>query len=139
MSDIPDVVEAQHQTAVDVKEEVIRLTDEGESVPHIAMRSEAFAGGPYSEKTLRRWIHRWRQRFAEHHTRLWAMLLHAGVDRELPRERHSDFRALSAAWKAIHNGENLFSTLLRLDRSPSLTASMVRPTEAGHGSVRRLP
>lgn len=139
MSVMPDVAEAHHQTAVDVKEEVIRLADDRNSVPSIAARSKDLAGGPYSEKTLRRWIHRWRQRFAKHLIHLWAILLHAGIDRGLPRERHSDFRALSIAWKARHIGENLFSRLLRLDRASPLAVSLDHPTEAGHGSVRRLP
>jgi hypothetical protein len=106
---------------------------------HIATRSKEFFGGPYSEKTLRRWIQRWRLRFARHQVRLWEMLLHAGIERELLRERHSDFRALSAVWKARHNGEKLLSALLSLDRSPLLAACPDNPTEAGHGSARHLP
>jgi transposase-like protein len=138
MSVTPDVVEAHHQTSVEVKEEVIRSAKEGQSIPAIAIRSQGFAGGPYSEKTLRRWIRSWRQRFMRHQDRLWAMLLYDGMDSELPRERDSDLRALLTAWTGGQDGKSLFSTLLRLDCSIALTVRDVHPTEAGHSRGNRL-
>lgn len=133
MSVIPDIVEAHHQTTIEVKEEVIRSVEEGESVPAVAVRSHTFIGGPYSEKTLRRWIRSWRLRLMRHQDRLWAMLLHTGMDSELPRERDSDFLALFTSWTGGPNGQSLFSALLRLDCSTILAVSEVHPTEAGHG------
>lgn len=132
MSVIPDIVEAHHQTSVEVKEEVTRSAEEGQSIPAITLRSEIFAGGPYSEKTLWRWIRSWRRRVQRHQNRIWAMLLHTGMDNELPRERDSNILALFTAWAGRQNDKSLFSTLLGLDRSTKVTSRTIHPTEAGH-------
>jgi hypothetical protein len=131
MSILPDFVQSFHQDAIEVKEEVVTSAEGGESTPAIAARSYPFAGGPYSEKTIRRWLRAWRQRFIRHQDRLWVLLLHAGLDMELPRERTSDILALSAAWSSLPDSKCLFSTLLLLDRSTSLTESCPHPTTVG--------
>jgi hypothetical protein len=132
MSVLPLFAEPYHQDAVEVKEEVITSAETGESTPALAARSIRFAGGPYSEKTIRRWLCTWRQRFIRHQDRLWALFLQAGLDEELPRERTSDILALSAAWNSSPDGLGLFSTLLHLDRSVSVAVSRIHPTEVRH-------
>jgi Domain of unknown function (DUF6431) len=132
MSVLPDLVEPYHQDAIEVKEVVVTSAEAGESTPAIAARSNKFAGGPYSEKTLRRWLRAWRQRFTRHQDRLWALLIHAGMDRELPRERNSDILALSTVWSGLPESKCLFSTLLLLDRSTRLTEGHLYPTLVGH-------
>jgi hypothetical protein len=132
MSILPPFVEPYHQDAIEVKEEVVTSAEVGESTPSIVVRSSQFAGGPYSEKTIRRWLGTWRQRFIRHQDRLWALLLHAGLDEELPRGRTSDILALSTAWNSSPDGLSLFSTLLHLDRLVSVAVSPIHPTEAGH-------
>lgn len=132
MSVLPDFVEPYHQAAVEVKGGVVQDAEHGQSIPHIAEQSSHFAGGPYTEKTLRRWLRTWRQRFLRHQDRLWALLLHTGLDMELPREHTSDILALSSAWNSGLNRMCLFSALLRLDRSTNMAVNPIHPTEAGH-------
>lgn len=122
MSLPPDFVEAHHQTAVDVKEEVVRLSSEGHSLSEIAEQSKNGAGGGYAEKTLWRWRRCWEQRRRRHEQQLWTSLVHQGLDGPLPRERKSPWRALFASWpQPPHRPPSLFTALLRLDRSQTLS------------------
>lgn len=130
---LPAFVEPHHQSAVDVKEEIVRAGAEGRSLTEVAVHSDAFAGGRYSEKTLWRWQQCWKHRRKKHEQRLWSAILHHGMDVSLPRERRSGWKALFAAWSALARPEPLFSSFLRLDRLPALTAPGLRPTKAGHG------
>jgi len=123
MSIPPGFVEPHHQAAVDVKEEVVRRSSEGQSLAGIAGQSLSVAGGRYAEKTLWRWLQAWEKRRERQEQRLWASLLRQGLDEPLPRERKSAWRALFAAWPMADSGESLFAALLRLDRSPMLSPS----------------
>lgn len=120
MSLPPDFVEPHHQTAVDVKEEVIRQSCEERSLTAIARGPLSAAGGHYSEKTLWRWLQTWENRRARQEARLWSLLLFRGLDEPLPRERKSAWAALFAIWPQATGGESLLAALLRLDRSTLL-------------------
>lgn len=122
MSLLPAFVEPHHQSAVDVKEAVVRAAAEGCSLPEIAEASEAYAGGGYSEKTIRRWRKTWNRRRGAHEERIWAILFHLGLDTELPRERRGGWLSLFAAWTAHPRAGSLFACLLQLDLSPVAAA-----------------
>lgn len=122
MSLPPDFVEPHHQTAVDVKEEVIRQSGEGRSLAEIASNPLSATGGHYAEKTLWRWLRAWENRRARQEARLWSLLLFRGLDEPLPRERNSGWAALFAVWPQAAGGEPLLAALLRLDRSSTLTS-----------------
>jgi len=120
MSLPPDFVESHHQTAVDVKEEMIRQRCENRSLTEIAEETLSATGGSYAEKTLWRWLRTWENRLARQEARLWSRLLRRGLDEPLPRERKSVWDALFAIWPQAASGESLLATLLRLDRSTRL-------------------
>lgn len=136
---LPGFVEAHHQSSVDVKEEVVRTAAEGRSLPEVAVKTQSFAGGGYSEKTLWRWFQRWQGRREAHEERLWSNVLHSGMDVPLPQERRSGWRALFVAWASLNRTTRLFYTLLRLDRSSNVTVTEPNPTIAGHGWRRSSP
>lgn len=117
----PDFVEPHHQTAVDVKEEVIRQSCEQRCLAEIAEEPLSATGGSYAEKTLWRWLRTWENRRARQEAGLWSLLLCRGLDEPLPRERKSAWAALFAIWPQAADGESLLATLLRLDRSTRLT------------------
>ncbi len=101
MSVLPEFAEVYHEASVQVKHEVIQHAEAGMPVTILAIETRHFAGGPYAEKTLRRWLRAWRQRLLRHQERLWELLLHEGLETELPRERISDIRALLAGWNKV--------------------------------------
>jgi hypothetical protein len=121
MSLPPDFVEPHHQTAVDVKEEVIRQSCEHRSLAEIAQESLSAAGGQYAEKTLWRWLRTWENRLAQQEAGLWSLLLCRGLDEPLSRERKSAWAALFTIWPQAAGGESLLAALLRLDCSTRLT------------------
>lgn len=122
MSLPPDFVEPHHQTAVDVKEEVIRQSCEGRSLAEIASRPPSMTGGHYGEKTLWRWLRTWENRRARQEARLWSLLLFRGLDEPLPRERKSAWAALLVVWSQAFGDESLLAELLRLDRLSMLAS-----------------
>lgn len=130
---LPAFVEANHQSAIEVKEEVVRAGADGRSLTEIAVQSHSYAGGGYSDKTLWRWQRRWRTLRDKHEKRLWSAMLHSGMDAPLPRERRSGWKALFSAWSTLAHADRLFETLLRLDRSSDLAVAGPHPTKAGHG------
>jgi hypothetical protein len=132
MSVLPEFAEAYHEASIQVKQEVITRAEEGMSVTILASETRHFAGGPYAEKTLRRWLRAWRQRLLRHQERLWERLLHDGLETELPRERISDIRALLAGWNNRLGSKSLFSTVLLLERSHGMAVSLIHPTAVGH-------
>lgn len=121
---IPLFVESHHQSAVDVKEAVIRSGEEGSSLAAIASESATFSGGQYAEKTIWRWQQCWRRRRDRIHEQIWRVILHNGIDFPLPRERCSVWRALWMAWSRLSRPDNLFHEILRLDRLRSVTATV---------------
>jgi len=120
MSLPPNFVESHHQTAVDVKEEVIRQRCEQRSLAEIAKETLSATGGSYAEKTLWRWLRDWEARRARQEAGLWSLLLCRGLDEPLPRERKNAWSALFVIWPQTDDGESLLSALLRLDRSFAL-------------------
>lgn len=118
---VPSFVESYHQSGVDVKETVIQQVTDGCSIAEAAESSSDLAGGHYAEKTLWRWRKRWQERLDRHEVQLWRHLIHQGMERPLPRERHSRWRALRVAWTRSRSDKTLFQALLRLDRSPILS------------------
>lgn len=127
---LPAFVEPHHQSAVDVKEEVVRAGAEGCSLSEIAAESAVYAGGAYSEKTLWRWQQCWLRRRKKHEDQLWHTLFHHGLDAPLPHERRSGWKALFAAWSVP---ERLLIALLRFDLPSTVAVPGLRPTKAGHG------
>ena len=119
---VPDFVETHHQSAIDVKEEVVlAAAAEGRSLAEIAEQSSVYAGGSYSEMSLWRWLKRWSKRKNSHEQQLWSTILHRGLHTPLPRERVSGWRALFVAWSSLKQPDRLFHLLLRLDRSFTMT------------------
>ncbi|THF72446.1 hypothetical protein E6C55_33060 [Cohnella fermenti] len=84
--------------------------------------SEVYAGGGYSQKTIRRWRQTWNRRRDAHEERLWAVLFHLGLDREMPRGRRGNWLLLFEVWAAHPGSGSLFACLLQLDRSPMTAA-----------------
>ena len=119
---LPAFVESHHQTAAEVKEEMIRAGTEGRSLTELAAGSDAYAGGGYAEKTLWRWQRCWERRRERHQQQLWDIIFHHGLDAPLPRERRSVWKALFSVWEALARPERLFHALLRLERSWAVTA-----------------
>lgn len=125
---LPSFVEPYHQTGVDVKEAIVVAHEEGDSLARLAEASSTYAGGGYTEKTLRRWRKAWALRREAHEQKLLSMLIQRGLDGPLPRERYSRWRALKAAWQLATRPGSLFAVLLRLDRSTNMTAKIDLPT-----------
>lgn len=118
---IPLFVESHHQSAVDVKEVVVRSGEDGSSLTVMATESVTFAGGPYAEKTIWRWQQCWKRRRDRIHEQIWRTILHDGIDIHLPRERCSAWKALWMAWSRLSRPDNLFHEMLRLDRLRHVT------------------
>lgn len=123
---LPEFVEPHHQSAVDVKEEVVRAGAEGCSLSEISAESAAYARGAYAEKTLWSWQQCWLRRRKKHENQLWHTLFHHGFDVSLPHERRSAWKALFAAWSVP---ERLLTALLRLDLPPPWKP--LRPPHSG--------
>lgn len=120
---LPHFVEPHHQSAVDVKEAVVRSGEEGRSLTVLASDSASFAGGPYAEKTLWRWQRCWKRRLNRHEEQIWRTILHCGLEVPLPSERRSSWKALWAGWFFLSRPDRLFHELLRLDRLSSMAAT----------------
>ncbi|WP_281884142.1 hypothetical protein [Paenibacillus sp. YYML68] len=129
---MPSFVERYHQTAIDVKEAIVLAGEDGLSLSEIAAESQAYAGGPYAEKTLWRWRRCWEQRRIAQEARVWATLFHEGMDEALPRERRSAWKALWAAWRQLERPGRLLSVFLRMERSFQVTVGPLHPTKAGY-------
>lgn len=119
MSLLPDFVETHHQTAVDIKEEVILQSCEQRSLTEIAEEPLSATGGSYTEKKLWRWLRRWEKRRIRQEAQLRSLLLCQGQAEPLPRVQKSVWIELFAIWPHIAGEESLLAALLRLERSLS--------------------
>jgi transposase-like protein len=72
---IPTFVEKHHQTALDIKEEVIQCHEAGTGFPEVAKRTAMLPGGRYSAKTIWRWTKRWNERLTKLQPKIWNWLL----------------------------------------------------------------
>jgi hypothetical protein len=120
---LPAFAQPHHQAGAEVKEAIMVASEEGTSLSKLAETSRTFAGGGYTEKTLRRWRKDWLKRREAHEPALWAMMIQSGMDAALPRERQSAWKALQAAWQQAFHPDSLFTGLLRLGRLSRMAVS----------------
>lgn len=135
---VPDFIEKHHPVAVDVKEHVLTRHENGESCEKIEKTTNKFAGGPYSDTTLRRWIQRWKERMDQVEAVFWEWVLTRLPHARLPMgQAHSRKTGSSyfnlwhqvqihlPAWREIR----LFHGILRFLQPLAFTAVGQNPTK----------
>ena len=72
---LPSFVGKNQQAAWDIQETVLREQAAGASLADVAEKFDDVPGGPYTEKTLWRWVSRWGRELPQWISAAWAFLL----------------------------------------------------------------
>lgn len=130
---LPSFIETHHQASTEIKEDLMQQRAEGTTQSQLSMRSQQYPGGPWSEKSVGRWIRRWNERLNQNKQRFWTWGLHHYHHEPLPKERESDWRSLFTWWAKIRkrmSGVSVLQPLLHVERSMEMTANELHPTKA---------
>jgi hypothetical protein len=119
---LPSFVGKNQQAAWDIQETVLREQATGASLADAAENLDDVPGGPYTEKTLWRWVSRWNRELPRWTPAVWSFLLeripHAKI-RVGAKKPRQEWEWLFDAWDQMQakapkpQGENLLQWLYR--------------------------